>query len=252
MDGPSMPSRETSGDGRLLTNGKPHSTDSSLGTIRCFDDPKKKIRLITSGSPWISKTHKFNAALKEIDPGWCWQIDADEFYHHETYTSLFAYLRAYPKLTDVEFFAYHFWGSPDYHCEVDRTEWGNQIPWRRLFRFTGNEYWERHEPPRMCRRTPNFLLTRESTQKLGFMLYHYGYVTVDQFRQREIYYRLPSGSLTGELKGYDYTGKCSHRLSRFMGTHPIDIGFLYETRTRNLHGDLHRTAVKHDQLPGDP
>lgn len=251
VDGPSMPSKETRGDGRRLTGNHPFSTDKTLEIIRSFPDPKKKIKLISRPSPWISKTHKFNEALKVISPGWIWQIDADEFYHQFDYARILQFLAGTKKYTDVEFYAYHFWPEPDYHCVVSDKEWGNLIPWRRVFKYTGQEQWERHEPPRMIRRSPNFLLPRESTKRMGIMMYHYGYCSWIQFSQREIYYGLSPGTLTSELENLNLETNHPHKLVPFSGKHPIDTSFIYEYEPGNLHGNMRRTAVKKCGIP-DP
>lgn len=244
VDGPSMPSKETRGDGRRLTKGRPRSTDNTIEIIQNTSDPDGKIKLISNKSPWISKTHKFNAALAEISPGVIWQIDCDEFYYHQTYEEVFRYLDAFPRFTDIEFYAYHFWSSPELHCGIDWNRWGNMIPWRRVFRFYGRESWERHEPPRMTRPGPNILLNRDSTIKRGWIMFHYGYCMMRQFKDREIYYNLPSGRLTDELNSFRAGKSVPRELFHIDKPHPIPTSFLYDEGTRNLHGTLQGAALK--------
>lgn len=216
IDGPSAPGPgQAGGDGRLLTNGIPRSTDRTIQIVKSFGNA---VTLITNHRPWNGKTEKFNRALQFTDPGYIWEFDYDEFYHREHIYSLQSTLRQNPEITDVEFWAYHFWGSADYHTPIDHGQWGNDPPWRRVFKYTGTEKWESHEPPRMAR-GEEVVLDRDTTRDAGIMMYHYSYCTEFQFRQKEKFY---GASFIDEYHKWK-SGTLQKNLVKFSGQHPVDV-----------------------------
>jgi len=221
VDGPSLPSRETSGDGRRLTGGLPYSTDRTVEIVREFSKRHPNVVLLTHPTPWPSKVAKFNSALRMLSPGVVWEIDSDEFWFPQDIERV-SQRMLNEGYSDAEFFARHFWGDTNHHTPLKIGVWGNEPAWRRAFLFNSNNYFVSHEPPRMNRKET--LLTRDDTLAMGVVLYHYGYVDRKQYEARERYYGLQPGQLTGEYDQWkkDGTG-CPHQLTEFKGTHPTQL-----------------------------
>lgn len=233
VDGPSAPGPgQAGGDGRRLTDGKPYSTDGTLEAlknIKDFVDKENKVKIIQSSFPWPGKTAKFNAALKQTLEGYIWQFDCDEFYHPKDIVSIQDMLRKDSRISRVEFYAYHFWPDFQHHCKICPDVWGNQTPWRRIFRYKKGFRWIRHEPPVMAQGMTQKVIDRDMTNPI--YMYHYGYCRQDQFRKREIFYGLKKGTLTREREQWEH-GKplksSAGELEVFTGKHPIEVESLNE------------------------
>lgn len=232
VDGPALPKNyETSGDGRRLTGGRPYSTDGTTEMVSEFKKSHPNVVLLRKNRPWNGKVEMFNAALALIDDGYVWQIDVDEFWHHKTIDHMKGFLERNPDYTEVETWAYHYWGDPFHHCRIDKTAWGNKEPWRRVFKIRKGEIFSRHEPPRIRRSERNNVLTREKAWAMGFHFHHFGYVMKQQFIDRERFYGLKSGELVNPLMEWR-----KHRPNHSVAGHlemvrvpqPIETSFMYE------------------------
>lgn len=222
VDGPSAPGvGQAAGDGRLLTGGKPYSIDGTVDIVKKFQEKSPHVILISMPRPWNGKTEKFNVALSRTEPGYIWQMDYDEFYHRSHIHALKSFLKENPQITEVDFWAYHFWGDVNHHTPIAEGEWGNNPEWRRVFKFNGSEHWLSHEPPMMSR-MDNCLLTRDDTKEMGIMMYHYSYCVESQFLQKNTFY---SANFVDEWRRWK-RGQESKRLCVFEGKHPIDVSFL--------------------------
>lgn len=233
VDGPSLPGvRETTGNGERLTGGKPHSTDGTVDLVRSFQRSHPNVVLITNKRSWPGKASKFNAALKHLQPGYVWQIDCDEFWMDEDIKKLKQFTEKSPGFTDFEFYSLNRWGDAHHITKMDPKAWGNSTIWRRVFKFHPGDAWKTHEPPRMQRSVPERVLRRTETLKMGIFLHHYGYCVRSQFEQREKFYGLKPGELTGPLDQWRENkplASVAGELVPYRGRNPIDIDFLHES-----------------------
>ena len=219
------------GDTSKFTNdGK--SNDRTIEIIKSFPDPKNKIKLIESKGFWDGKTQMCNEYAKIATGDYIWQLDSDEFYHHEDIKTLLSILEK-KKIDAVHFYANHFFGGYDYCIDENDNKWANQIPWMRIFRNVPDKsYWISHEPPNyVCDGTvcnSGKILTRDQTLALGIKLYHYSYVEIDQVKFKATFYKnekcLEEWNKFTTNKEYKPFG-CE--INKFNGEHPSIIRSKY-------------------------
>jgi len=162
-----------------------HSTDDTLQIIESFPDPDNKITVIKKDGFWNGKTEMCNEWSKRATGDYLWQIDADEFYLEEDIKKIKWMLEKHEP-DAVHFFANHFWGDFD-HCINETTGggWGNDIPWRRIFRHLPGAKWLSHEPPdyqlpdgKICNQCS--VIPRQETLRAGIKMHHYSCVCKEQ------------------------------------------------------------------------
>ncbi|HEU4344082.1 MAG TPA: hypothetical protein VFU31_21210 [Candidatus Binatia bacterium] len=224
VDGAAAGDTGGAGDGHNLTGGLHHSTDGTVEILQRLERevPKLKVVYAPAGG-WLNKTAMCNAGLFHMEPGWIVQRDVDEFFAPTAF-QLLKWLVDDSDYTDVEFFAYHFWGDRRHYMRLSREIWGNVIPWRRVFRWQG-EPWASHEPPRFKRKTAEKLLTMEETRALGIILWHYSYCDLGQLRKKEIFYGI-QGQLVPTVEQWRKDPKSIPKnadLEEFNGLHPVKL-----------------------------
>ena len=160
-----------------------HSIDDTLGVLTSLKqrDVENKIRIIKKDRPWNGKTEMCNSFLNLVDAEYLWQLDVDEFYKEEDIEKIVDYLHIHPETTCVQFYAKYFIGSFD---AISVGEFGNEAgEWNRIFKFSKDVVWQRHEPPLLVDRKTRVsmdkivLLDRRKTHSMGIYMYHYSYVT---------------------------------------------------------------------------
>jgi len=169
---------------------------STDGTIEVISNLEKqypdKIKVVIGNGFWPGKTSMFNSVEPTGD--FVWQLDSDEFYHQIDMEKLIGMLEAWQP-HQVEFYANHFFGGFDKVIdETNGSVWGNNIPWRRIFKnIPGRSKWLRHEPPvYSIDGFPNergFVIDREKTLHAGIKLYHYSYVIRNQAIFKDIFFK---------------------------------------------------------------
>ncbi len=206
IEGAAHPGRRSAGDGEFLTDGKPNSTDGTVETLHKLEQEFPKLKVIYATNTWQDKVAMCDEVLKHAEPGYLWEFDYDEFYMLDTIKTIQEHLRQHPQITDVEFRARHFWGDTAHHCPVEGNAWGNDMGWRRVFKFTGKEKWITHEPPRLyppggggrspytgrsLRQPPEVLMSRDETKAIG-LLFHYSQVVRQQVIYKDVFWNRPS------------------------------------------------------------
>lgn len=195
------------------------STDRTNEILDKLARENPKLRVIHG--TWLDKTEMCNAALELLEPGLLWQIDADEVYHAEEMVKIMDWMDTHPQCTDVEFWGYHFFGGFKYHTVMEDGRWGNNPPWRRLFRWNG-ELWRSHTPPRL-ERNENILQRGDSASIAG-MLHHYGYCFPRQVLEKGIYHNDEfHGQQFEEFSRVARGDLMDKALVEFTGKHPIKI-----------------------------
>jgi glycosyl transferase family 2 len=210
------------GDGKKLTGGHGASTDGTVSILRELETQLPNLKVVYTSHPWRGKTEMVQAAMRHMEPGWVFQRDVDEFWFEEDLQRLKSVVDD-SDYTDAEFYAYHFWGDRAHHMRLSKDVWGNQIPWRRLFRWKG-ERWESHEPPRMVRED-EYLLSMDETRALDVLMYHYSYCDLGQLRKKEIFYDIP-GQLVPTIEQWRRDPQSVPKnadLVEFTGQHPINL-----------------------------
>jgi len=236
VEGASLPIPPGRGDGRLVTGGGASSTDGTVAVLKHLEKELSNLTVVYSaGEPWRGKAAMCDAAMDFCEPGWIWQVDSDEAFFPDQVELMRALLdSSMSHVTDVEYYAHHFWPSVDYHTALNPGQFGNALPWRRTFRWQG-ESWASHEPPRL-QRSHEVVLSREDTRILGVLMFHFGYCVESQFIAREKFYGMPPGRLVNErnewLKTRDLNNSPAGALVEFKGERPIDVSFL-RTENRN-------------------
>jgi len=159
------------------------STDDTIEVISNLEKQySDKIKVVIGNGFWPGKTSMFNSVEPTGD--FVWQIDSDEFYHQSDMEKLVGMLEAWQP-HQVEFYANHFFGGFDYCIDERESGWGNDPPWRRIFKnIPGRSKWLRHEPPiYSIDGFPNergFVINRDKTLQAGIKLFHYAYVQKSQ------------------------------------------------------------------------
>jgi glycosyltransferase involved in cell wall biosynthesis len=183
-----------------------HSTDNTITVIKDIMDERKDkfIALVQNQDPngfWPGKTAMCNAASMIATGDYIWQIDSDEFYHQIDMEKIIGMLKLWEP-HQVDFYANHFVGGFDKVIdETNGKNWGNDIPWRRIFRHVPSRkmppksWWISHEPPvYVCdgvRTDAGNVVDKKKTLQAGIKLYHYAYVTESQFQFKEKFYGNP-------------------------------------------------------------
>jgi hypothetical protein len=209
------------GDGNALTGGQMGSTDGTQDILRRLERELPKLKVVYPMRPWAGKTDMCNAALVQMQPGWVFQRDIDEFWFPEDLERLKAAVDD-SDYTDGEFYALHFWGDRRHHMKLSREVWGNALPWRRLFRWQDNEHWLSHEPPRMSRGQEN-VLSMEETRALGVRMYHYSYSDIGQLRKKEKFYGCELVSTIEQWRLNPESVPKNNDLTEYLGPHPVDL-----------------------------
>jgi len=167
----------------FTTDGR--SQDGTIDVLKKIEQKyPDKIKLIIGDGWWNGKTEMCNAAAKIATGDYIFQIDNDEFYHQTDMEKLIGMLEAWQP-HQVEFYANHFFGGFDYCIDEREHGWGNDPPWRRIFKnIPGRSKWLRHEPPvYSVDGFPNergFVINRDKTLQAGIKLFHYAYVQKSQ------------------------------------------------------------------------
>lgn len=184
------------GDTSFATNdGK--STDDTVAIIKEFIKDKPKFFFKEANGFWDGKTQMLNYWMnhpsKPEDIDYIWQVDGDEFYLDQDIIKIKQLLND-EKPSRVDFFANHFWGDFN-HCIDEESDgnWGNDIPWSRIFKINSQSSWITHEPPRMyLNENSDKIITKYETLKLAIKLYHYSYVTEEQVCFKSRFYKNPA------------------------------------------------------------
>jgi hypothetical protein len=210
------------GNGSKLTGGQMGSTDGTQDILRRLEKEIPKLKVVYATRPWQGKTFMCNAALFHVPHGWLMQRDVDEFWHLDDLKRLRDVVED-SDYTDAEFYAYHYWGDRRHHMRLSKEIWGNQLPWRRLFRYSG-ERWESHEPPKLVREDEN-VLSMDETRALGLIMHHYSYCDLGQLRKKEIFYSI-EGQLVPTIEQWRRDPESVPKnadLVEFTGVHPVNL-----------------------------
>lgn len=174
------------------------STDGTRSFLNSLSDPQHKIKVIMKNSGfWNGKTEMCNQYLSEISSDYVWHIDADEFYHEKDIPKIISFLDENPFA--INFYAYHFYGGyGTYIGKEFGQNWGNNVPWRRIYRnLSGKSRWISHEPPNflydegiVCDEQPN-VISRERMDIESIRLYHYSQVEKKQAEFKRHFYQNP-------------------------------------------------------------
>jgi glycosyltransferase involved in cell wall biosynthesis len=202
------------------------SNDGTTEVLRDLEAKYRKVKVIIGEGFWPGKTAMCNAASSLASGDYLWQIDSDEFYHQSDMEKIIHLLET-KSPDEVDFYANHFTGG--FNQVIDFTNgstWGNDIPWRRIFKNTpGQSRWRSHEPPVYVNNgvpTCNgYVMDRNATRDMGIFLYHYSYVVKSQFEFKEKFYG--NSEYAEAWKRYEATGIMDIfgiRPKLFTGEHP--------------------------------
>jgi len=176
----------------FTSNGR--SNDGTIEMIKELEKTYDKIKVIIGNGFWNGKTSMCNAATNIATGDYIWQLDSDEFYKTEDILKIMKILEK-QKPDAIHFYANHFFGGWDYCIdERDGKSWGNNIPWKRIFKHIPNKSsWISHEPPEyvcdgMICNNGN-IIRREETLSLGIKIYHYSYVQYEQILFKSKFFR---------------------------------------------------------------
>lgn len=177
--------------GSFTSDGR--STDNTIELIEnLVKKYPNKVKYISGNGFWNGKTEMCNSYAKIATGDYIWQLDSDEFYTHASMEFITQMLDNY-RPDEVDFFANHFFGGFDKVLDERSRKWGNDIPWRRIFKnVPGNSYWQRHEPPTFIVNGKNCsegnIITREQMLSECIKLYHYSYVTRKQAEFKDVFF----------------------------------------------------------------
>lgn len=179
---------------KLSPNGR--SVDDTVRKLEFFPDPQNKITIIQTEGFWNGKTAMCNAIAKRATGNYIWQLDSDEFYLDSDIPKIIQLLKE-ENPDAVHFYANHFWG--DFHHIISPQTarfWGNDEPWRRIFRHERGAKWNSHEPPdyelpggRRC--NLGRVMTRDFMASRGIRLFHYSNVCRNQAKMKSEFFRRP-------------------------------------------------------------
>jgi hypothetical protein len=209
------------------TNGK--STDRTVEIIKNFSDPEEKIILVEADGFWNGKTAMTNVWCKYATGDYLWMISSDEFYKKRDVKKIINLLEE-EKPDQIDFFANHFWG--DYKNCIDENtgkNWGNGIPWERIWKHYPGSRWERHEPPIYVhpdgiRTTQKNVISRERTLEMGIKMFHYSFVDKKQIDFKTKFYGTDYQTLWSDWKKDKKTPLiCGAYTVPYKNSHPIYV-----------------------------
>lgn len=206
------------------------STDGTLEALFSLPDPSNKLEIVRSKGFWNGKTMMCQEAANRSTGDYLWQIDCDEFYHEDNIAEILKVLdRERPDA--MHFYAFHFWGGFDHHINRHTEHrWGNDIPWKRIFRHYQGARWITHEPPeyelpdgRRC--NEGNVITREMMLARGIRMYHYGYSHLAQAEFKARFYRNPTYPRLWHQWQNDHAAPLINgsQTEPFNGTHPCIV-----------------------------
>jgi len=218
----------------FTSNGK--STDGTIDLLKRLEK-FDKVKVVYSDGFWNGKTQMCNTASSLSTGDYIWQLDSDEFYKHEDIDKIKNILEI-ERPNAVHFFANHFFGGFDY-CIDERSPntWGNNIPWKRIFKHSpGKSRWERHEPPIYVCDGMNCddgkIISREQTLSKGIKMYHYSYVQYEQILFKTKFFKNNEYPVLWEKFKNDKTSMIfDSNAYKFEGEHPDII-----KKTYNING----------------
>jgi hypothetical protein len=181
------------GDTTSFTN-TGRSTDGTIEYLYELQKKYPKIKIIIGDGFWNGKTEMCNAYASIATGDYIWQLDSDEFYKDEDINKILDILDS-EEPYGVHFYANHFCGGWDYCIDEKQKTWGNDIPWKRIFKnVPKNSFFVSHEPPKyICN---GKLCDNEKTLDRDYMLnnynikmYHYSYVHYPQINFKSKFFR---------------------------------------------------------------
>lgn len=198
------------------------SDDITLQILKKFKDPHKKIKFIPYGL-CDNKVELTKAMYANSIGDYVWEIDADEFYHIKTMKDIKEHLSKNPDINQINFRMYHFIDLNNYIHGENGKNWGDNIPIRRIFRNEKGNNFVSHRPPTINYKTKGRVIDREDSLKLGWVMYHYGYVFDWQVNKKATYY--PDGQVMKNLKEVwkkDHSKPLLYgsKTEEFKGEHP--------------------------------
>lgn len=135
---------------------------------------------------WPGKTAMCNAALATFtEPGFLFQVDADECWTTDQIRLFPALFSMYPTADCAQFMARVWVGPTRFVCTPG--EWANRhYEWLRLWRWEPGKKFETHEPPAL--EGQKVVVGKDHTARLGLVFDHYSYVLPEQITAKEKYY----------------------------------------------------------------
>lgn len=159
-----------------------HSTDGTVQVIEdlCREFGDRVVPVIGQTEFWLSKLDMCNEALLRMEPGsWLVEFDADEFYFPGRLNEMMEFLES-SNYTCAEVWGRQYYGDLKHHAPIIEGIWGNNPPWRRMFKYDGIP-WRSHTPPRLPTRKHEIVMNREvSCRMFGVEMHHASYCWREQ------------------------------------------------------------------------
>lgn len=188
---------------RSVASSTGHSLDGTLELlyeIKRTEDPENKITIVTAEDEGHSdgfwpgeKLEQCRAFAKRAGGNYLWQVDIDEFYRDEDILKIKSLLEKNENITTVSFKQLSFWGGFSY--VVDSWYFKRHLPEIfRIFKWEEGYQYISHRPPTVINREGINLkeidfLKSETTEKMGFYMYHYSFVFPKQVIEKALYYK---------------------------------------------------------------
>lgn len=184
-------------------DGKGHSTDGTLDTLRRFqeeEDPDKKLTIVTSedeGHPdgfWPGEKHEMSQAYaKRATGNYLWQVDVDEFYREEDMPRIVSIMQQ--GADAVTFPTFHFWGGIQFVEDGEFMRVHKAREYHRLFRWGSGFNYTTHRPPTVTDIQGQDLraqrwIRAEALECEKVYMYHYSMLLPKQVREKCSYYSL--------------------------------------------------------------
>ena len=173
------------------TKGITSSTDKTIEIIKNFNDPSKKIRLISS--QYDEKDQQFSAALNLMtkNPDYLIQVDSDEVWSQESLDGLKLLLNE-KKPTSVGVHSYTFVGGFERILSGFEEKTDNFL---RVFKWENGCKFITHRPPTILYSNGNKTRGREHVDSdeardyYNISMCHYSYVWPSQVKSKIEYYK---------------------------------------------------------------
>jgi hypothetical protein len=201
------------------------SSDGTIDMLKEMEKKYDKVKIIIGDGFWDGKTSMCNAISNIATGDYLWQLDSDEFYKKSDIVKIKKLLEE-EKPDSIHFFANHFFGGFDYCIDERSNKWGNNTPWKRIFRHKkGCSYWISHEPPNyvcgdlLC--DNGKIINRYKTLEMGIKMFHYSYVIYEQVVFKQKFFRNSSYiPLWNKFKDDKNTLIFGSKVNKFIGKHP--------------------------------
>ena len=186
-----------------------HSLDGTLSTLKDFEDPEKKIKIIQKDGFYTDRLDMCNQFFYAVTGDVLWQVDVDEFYKPETHQFVREQFENNDSLDRISFRVEEYFFSTKYIAQGAAFASGLSDV-RRVFRVQPGDRWIDQRPPTLVGpdgqpKTVREELLASDLAPAGHVIHHPTVLFEQQFRDKYKYYQVMWSSITQDQEWIDNT-----------------------------------------------